>query len=146
MLSGSATRQDVDRLGHRPIARRQHRVEWLDYSDKAGIDPLAAISVERIAGDAPMDSDLLGTLEDIPSSHQALTMSASRGHAALVGVSSRACHLPCSALVRSEAIHIDGRLTQRRTQIFRDVLPDHRERSRTDQRLGAGVRRQLQIE
>ena len=42
--------------------------EWLDYSDKAGIDPLAAVTVERI-GDEPTDADLLGTLESVPPTH-----------------------------------------------------------------------------
>jgi hypothetical protein len=46
--------------------------EWLDYSNKAGIDALAVISVECI-GDEPMDSDLLGTLEDVRRTHPALT-------------------------------------------------------------------------
>ena len=49
--------------------------KWLDVSDKAGIDPLATISVERIPGDMPTDSDLLGTLEDVPPTHPALTAS-----------------------------------------------------------------------
>jgi hypothetical protein len=42
------------------------------FSDKAGVDPLADVSVERI-GDRPKDSDLLGTLEDVPPTHPALT-------------------------------------------------------------------------
>ena len=52
--------------------------EWLDFSDKAGIDPLAAISVEPIPGDAPMDSDVLGSLDDVPPTHPALTASVLR--------------------------------------------------------------------
>jgi hypothetical protein len=52
--------------------------EWLDFSDKAGIDPLAKISVEPILGDTPMDSDLLGTLDDVPPTHPALTASVER--------------------------------------------------------------------
>jgi hypothetical protein len=52
--------------------------EWLDFSDKAGIDPLAKISVEPIPGDTPTDSDLLGTLDDVPATHPALTASAER--------------------------------------------------------------------
>jgi hypothetical protein len=52
--------------------------EWLDFSDKAGIDPLAKISVEPIPGDTPMDSDLLGTLDDVPPTHPALTASVER--------------------------------------------------------------------
>jgi hypothetical protein len=48
--------------------------EWLDYSDKAGIDPDAAVSVERIGG-KPTDSDLLGTKEDVPPTHPALAAS-----------------------------------------------------------------------
>jgi hypothetical protein len=51
--------------------------QWLDYSDKAGIDPLVAMSVELI-GDKPMDSDLLGTLEDVRSTHPALTTTSPR--------------------------------------------------------------------
>ena len=47
---------------------------WLDYSDKAGIDPLAAVTVERI-GDEPTDADLLGTLEGVPPTHPDLTAS-----------------------------------------------------------------------
>ena len=52
--------------------------EWLDFSDKAGVDPLAAISVEPIIGDTPMDSDLLGTLEDVRPTHTALAASVPR--------------------------------------------------------------------
>jgi hypothetical protein len=48
--------------------------EWLDCSDKAGIDPLATVRVERI-GDRVMDTDLLGTMEGVPSTHPALTYS-----------------------------------------------------------------------
>jgi hypothetical protein len=59
---------DASRAGHTAQ-------EWLDVSDKAGIDPLATISVELIAGDTPTDSDLLGTLEDVPATHPALTAS-----------------------------------------------------------------------
>jgi hypothetical protein len=51
--------------------------EWLDYSDKAGIDPLAAVTVERI-GDEPTDADLLGTLEDVPPGHPSLTAPSDR--------------------------------------------------------------------
>jgi hypothetical protein len=48
--------------------------EWLDYTDKAGIDPLAAVTVERI-GDKATDADLLGTLESVPPTHPELTAS-----------------------------------------------------------------------
>jgi hypothetical protein len=60
---------DTDASHASDIAQR-----WLDYSDKAGIDPLAAVSVERI-GDKVMDTDLLGTLEGVPATHPALTAS-----------------------------------------------------------------------
>jgi hypothetical protein len=52
--------------------------EWLDFNDKAGIDALAKISVEPIPGDTPMESDLLGTLEDVPATHPALTAAVDR--------------------------------------------------------------------
>jgi hypothetical protein len=39
--------------------------EWLDYSDKAGIDPSAEADVERI-GDESGPDDLLGTSDRVP--------------------------------------------------------------------------------
>jgi hypothetical protein len=57
-----------------PTHARRTAQEWLDCSDKAGVDPLATVSVERI-GDKVMNSDLLGTLDDVPPTHPALTAS-----------------------------------------------------------------------
>jgi hypothetical protein len=48
--------------------------EWLDYSEKAGMDPFASVAVERI-GDEPTDADLLGTLDDVPPTHPGRTAS-----------------------------------------------------------------------
>jgi hypothetical protein len=45
--------------------------EWLDFSDKSGIDPSARVSVELIPGELK-DSDLLGTIQDVPPTHPAL--------------------------------------------------------------------------
>src|SRR3954447_16276965 len=45
--------------------------EWLDYSDKAGVDPQARATVEQI-GDEPDPQDLLGTADGVPPSHPAL--------------------------------------------------------------------------
>jgi hypothetical protein len=46
--------------------------QWLDFSDKAGIDSQAMARVERI-GDEPCSEDLLGTTEGVGPSHPALS-------------------------------------------------------------------------
>jgi hypothetical protein len=51
--------------------------EWLDCSDKAGIDPQAMVRVERI-GDEPCREDLLGTTEGLGPSYLALSATYAR--------------------------------------------------------------------
>ena len=57
--------------------------EWLDYSDKAGIDPQAMARVERI-GDEPCSDDLLGTTEGVGPSHPALSTTYPRAYPSLL--------------------------------------------------------------
>jgi hypothetical protein len=57
--------------------------EWLDYSDKAGIDPQAMVRVERI-GDEPCRDDLLGTTEGLGPSYLALSATYARTYPSLL--------------------------------------------------------------